>query len=76
MTIFRLAVDLAHLAAVSAEGTEPLNTDKEARRLLREHPEAAVTFAEVAALQEKADAASALIAQPAASQTENTGAVR
>ena len=72
VTIFRLAVDLAHLAAVSAEGTEPLNTDKEARRLCVSTPTLGLTFAEVAALQEEADAASALIAQPAASQTENT----
>ena len=72
VTIFGLAVDLADLAAASAEGTEPLNTNTEARRLLREHPEAGVSVAEVASvLQEEADAAGALIAQSASSQTEN-----
>jgi hypothetical protein len=65
VTIFRLAVDLADVAAESAEGTEPLDANKEASRLVREHPEADVSVAEVAAvLEEEAEAAGAEVAQP------------
>ena len=64
MTIFRLAVDLADLAAESAEGAEPLDANKEARRLVREHPKADVSVSEVAAvLEEEAEAAGAEVAQ-------------
>ena len=64
VTIFRLAVDLADVAAESAESTEPLDANKEASRLVREHPEADVSVAEVAAvLEEEAEAAGAEVAQ-------------
>ena len=50
VTIFRLAVDLADLRRqLRAEGAEPLDANEEARRLVREHPEADVSVTEVAA---------------------------
>ena len=76
VTIFRLAVDLADLAAESAEGTEPLDANKEASRLVREHPEADVSVAEVAAvLEEEAEAAGAEVALSDSPHAEKHGRV-
>ena len=58
MASLQLAIDLADLAADAARSEEPLDTRKEAKQLLREHPEADFTVKEVAeTLEEEATAA-------------------
>jgi hypothetical protein len=50
MRSLRLAIRLADLAAESTERGEPLDARSEAKRLLRDHPEADHTVEEVAAV--------------------------
>jgi hypothetical protein len=58
MALLQLAIDLADLAADAARSEEALDTRKEAKQLLREHPEADFTVKEVAeTLEEEATAA-------------------
>ena len=58
MASLQLAIDLADLAADAATSEEPLDTRKEAKQLLRQHPEADFTVKEVAeTLEEEATAA-------------------
>ena len=63
VTLF-MAVEVADLVADSAERAEPLDPQKEAKRLVREHPETELTVVEVAAvLEEEVEAADAEKAQ-------------
>ena len=56
-----LAVEIGDVAATSAESSEPLDAETEAKRLMHEHPEAEVSAAEVAGiLEEEAEAAGAV----------------
>ena len=58
MPTLPLAIDLADLAARAAAKDEPLNAQHEAKRLVREHPEAEHGVEEVAdVLDEEAEAA-------------------
>ena len=60
MPTLPLAVDLADLVAEAAAKDEPLNAKHEAKRLVREHPEADHDINEVAeVLGEEAEAAGA-----------------
>ena len=62
MATLPLAVDLADLAAGAAAEGEPLNAERESKRLLREHPEADHGVEEVAeVLGEEAEAAGAVV---------------
>ena len=58
VTIFDLGIDLVHLIADAAELEDPVDAKKEAKRLVRAHPEAELSVAEVAeTLEEEAEAA-------------------
>ena len=62
MATLPLAVDLADRAAEAASQGEPLHATREAKRLLREHPEADHGLDEVAeVLGEEAAAAGAVV---------------
>ena len=62
MATLPLAVDLADRATEAASQGEPLNATREAKRLLREHPEADHGLDEVAeVLGEEAVAAGAVV---------------
>jgi hypothetical protein len=57
MKALALAVKLGDLAADYAEREEPLKTEKEARRLVDEHPEAGVSVKQVAEVLKQEQAA-------------------
>jgi hypothetical protein len=65
MTTLPLAVDIADRAAEAASEGEPVNATREAKRLLRDHPEAQHGVDEVAeVLGEEAAAAGAVVKRP------------
>jgi hypothetical protein len=57
METLTLAVELGDLAAESVAKEEPLDTTKEAKRLVKQHPEAPVGVEEVAEVLKEEQAA-------------------